>query len=191
MRTCFPINKVLYHLISTKVDSSQSHFIFLHFFWLSTWVAEIQKQKLQLAAIELFFSFQSGGWKAILKTNQICKINNFMRNTELLLNPSFQVPILQKKVSYSLLSAILCNMLWRRLRGPHNNINQFHVNVLFTYPQETSENYMFFDVFRGYRNRTLTQNWSNVKQSPVIRFGRVSSTMSNMNFWKKISIIDG
>ena len=55
MRTCFPINKVLYHLISTKVDSSQSHFIFLHFFWLSTWVAEIQKQKLQLAAIELFF----------------------------------------------------------------------------------------------------------------------------------------
>ena len=111
MRTCFPINKVLYHLISTKVDSSQSHFIFLHFFWLSTWVAEIQKQKLQLAAIELFFSFQSGGWKAILKSNQICKINDFMRNTELLLKLSFEVPILQKKFFYSLLSAILCNML--------------------------------------------------------------------------------
>ena len=35
-------------------------------------------------------------------------------------------------------------------------INPFHANVLFLYPLKTPENQRFSDVFRGYRNRTLT-----------------------------------
>ena len=35
-------------------------------------------------------------------------------------------------------------------------INPFHANALFLYPLKRSENLLFSDVFRGYRNRTLT-----------------------------------
>ena len=34
-------------------------------------------------------------------------------------------------------------------------INPFYSNVTFLYPQKTSENLWFSDVFRGYRNVTL------------------------------------
>ena len=38
----------------------------------------------------------------------------------------------------------------------YSTLNPFQTNILFLYPQKTSENQRFSNVFRGYRKETLT-----------------------------------
>ena len=37
-------------------------------------------------------------------------------------------------------------------------MNSIEVTVPLTYPWETAENHIFFDVFRGYKKGTFTRN---------------------------------
>ena len=51
-----------------------------------------------------------------------------------------------------------------------NTVNPFHATDFFWYPLKTSENQRFFDVFRGYQERSMAWNGNEERQCENVRY---------------------
>ena len=80
----------------------------------------------------------------------------------------------------------------RRMKGNIGlkQINSFHATGLFLYPLNISENFRFFDVFRGYRKRPVAWNELTYLSKVPLHERKIEFILIQdiFNAWKSISM---